>query len=222
MVRSQLYRSTPLFALVEFAILGYDRMHRCTHVSFQHHAWNFILSHPNQLEQFSASYDAMQDRLLLRVRTSDDAEFRFWLTRRFVDLLWPILMKIADSFSSRKAPSDPVARGIMAEMAHGEAVGGANFTSQYQKGSLFPLGEEPILLAKISVKAKEGNTQTLTLLPQEGQGLNLELDEKLVHVIARLLQEAANGADWGLKLQVTPGGGNAPDVNPSSGPRLLH
>ena len=180
------------------------------------------MSNPNQLEQFSASYDATQDRLLLRVRTTDDAEFRFWLTRRYLELLWPILMKIADTFNSRKAPDNPQARSVMAEMAHGQAVGAANFSTQYQKGSLFPLGEEPILLARISVKAKEGNTQTLTLLPQEGQGLHLELDEKLVHVLARLLQEAAIGAEWGLKLQVVTGEANALESPTVGAQRLLH
>ena len=182
----------------------------------------FTMSNPNQLEQFSASYDATQDRVLLRVRTTDEAEFRFWLTRRFLELLWPILMKIADTFNARKAPDNPMARSVLAEMAHGEAVGAANFTSQYQGGKLFPLGEEPILLAKISVRAKEGNTQTLTLLPNEGQGLNLELDEKLVHVIARLLQEAANGAEWGLKLQVVTNSGNTLESSAAGAQKLLH
>lgn len=180
------------------------------------------MSNPNQLEQFSASYDAAEDRLLLRVRTTDDAEFRFWLTRRFVELLWPILMKIADAFNSRKAPDNPQARSVLAEMAHGEAVGAANFSSQYQKGSQFPLGEQPILLARISVNAKEGHTQTLTLLPQEGQGLHLELDEKLVHVLARLLQEAAIGAEWGLKLQVVTNSGTVLESTATGAQRLLH
>lgn len=180
------------------------------------------MSNPNQLEQFSASYDSTQDRLLLRVRTTDDAEFRFWLTRRYLELLWPILMKIADVFNSRKALDNPMARGVLAEMAHGEAVGGANFTTRYQGGTQFPLGEEPILLAKISVHAKEGNTQTLTLLPHEGQGLNLELDEKLVHVIARLLQEAANGAEWGLKLQVVTNSGSVLESTAQGAQKLLH
>ena len=180
------------------------------------------MSQSNQLEQFSASYDAAQDRLLLRVRTGDGSEFRFWLTRRFVDLLWPILMKMADTFTSRKAVADPAARGLMAEMAHGEAVGGANFKTQYQQGTSFPLGEEPLLLAKISVNAKEGKTQTLTLLPQNGQGLNLELDENLVHVFARLLQEATNGAEWNLKLLVVAGGTAAAEPTITGGPRLLH
>lgn len=180
------------------------------------------MNKPPQLQQFSASYVSGQDRLLLRVRSSDDAEFRFWITRRYLALLWPMLMKMADAFSGRKAPGDPLTRSALAELAHGEAVGKADFGSAYQDGSLFPLGEEPILLARITVKPLAGNTQTLSLLPQQGQGINLELDEKLVHVLARLLQEAANAAEWGLNLRVIPGSGATPEATTAAAPRLLH
>ena len=180
------------------------------------------MSKPPQLAQFSASFVSEQDRLLLRVRSSDDAEYRFWITRRYLALLWPMLMKMADAFSSRKAPGDPLTRSTLAELAHGEAVSKADFGSVYQNGSSFPLGEEPLLLARITVKPLEGNTQTLTLLPQQGQGINLELDEKLVHILARLLQEAAAAAEWGLSLRVGTGTGSAPDATDPTAPRLLH
>lgn len=176
---------------------------------------------PPQLEQFSASYDAEQDRLMLRIRSSDDAEFRFWVTRRYLALLWPLLMKMADDFSARKT-TDPLTRNTLAELAHGEAVGKADFASQYREGSQFPLGEEPILLARITVKPLQGNTQTLTLLPNQGQGINLDLDERLVHVLARLLQQAALAAEWGLTLEVASGTGNLTEPLQAGGPRLLH
>lgn len=179
------------------------------------------MNKPPQLEQFSASYDGEQDRLLLRIRSSDDAEFRFWLTRRYLALLWPILMKMAEDFSARKT-TDPLTRTTLAELAHGQAVGNADFASQYKKGSLYPLGEEPILLARITTKPVAGGAQTLTLLPQQGQGINLDLNEKLVHVLARLLQQAAAAAEWGLTLEVTPGTGAAPDPLQAGAPRLLH
>ena len=180
------------------------------------------MNKPPQLEQFSASYDAVQDRLLLRIRSSDDAEFRFWITRRYLALLWPLLMKMADAFSGRKAPGDPLTRNALAELAHGEAVNKADFGSAYRDGSLYPLGEEPILLGRVTVKPLQGNTQTLTLLPQDGQGINLDLDEKLVHVLARLLQQAAVAAEWALNLDISPGTGAAPEPLHTGGPRLLH
>lgn len=180
------------------------------------------MNKPPQLEQFSASFDSMQDRLLLRVRSSDDSEFRFWITRRYLLLLWPMLMKMAEAFSNRKASGDPLTSSTLAELAHGEAVGSADFGSPYQDGLTFPLGEEPILLARITIKPLTGPTQTLTLLPKDGQGINLELDERLVHVIARLLQEAANAAEWALELRVSADASAAPDALAAASPRLLH
>ncbi len=179
------------------------------------------MSKSPQLEQFNASYDAAQDRLLLRIRRSDDAEFRFWITRRYLALLWPLLMKMAGDFSARKA-SDPQTRNTLAELAHGEAVNKADFGSTYRDGSLHPLGEEPILLGRVTVKPLQGNTQTLTLLPQQGQGINLELDERLVHVLARLLQHAAVAAEWGLTLDVTIISGSVQEPLQAAGPRRLH
>jgi hypothetical protein len=179
------------------------------------------MSKSPQLEQFSASYDAAQDRLLLRIRSSDDAEFRFWITRRYLALLWPLLMKMADDFSALKA-TDPATRSTLAELAHGEAVNKADFGSAYRDGSLYPLGEEPILLGRVTIKPLQGKTQTLTLLPQEGQGINLDLDERLVHVLARLLQQAAIAAEWALGLDISPGTGAVLDSLHAGGPRLLH
>lgn len=175
-----------------------------------------------RLEQFNAGYDAAQDRILLRFRTTDDAEFRFWITRRYLSLLWPILMKIADEFSALKAPSDPLARSAISEMAHGKAVDQADFKSEYKDGSLFPLGAEPVLLAKITLKAIQGDVRTLVLLPQFGQGINLDLDERLVHILARLLQQTAVAAEWGLKLEISPGTNELSELSNSTGPRMLH
>ncbi len=180
------------------------------------------MSTPTRLEQFNASYEPAQDRIVLRFRTSDDAEFRFWITRRFLSLLWPILMKMADEFCALKAPADPLARSAIAEMAHGNALGQADFKSTYTEGSTFPLGAEPVLLAKISLKPIRGEVRTLVLLPQAGQGINLDLDEKLVHILARLLQQTATAAEWGLKLDISPGAGDIAAVSSATEPRMLH
>lgn len=174
---------------------------------------------PPRLEQFNTAYDARQDRILLRLRTSDGAEYRFWITRRYLALLWPILIKMADGFSARKAAADPLLRSAIAELAHGAAVGQADFASEYQEGNSFPLGSEPILLARISLRPPVGETQTLLLLPHQGEGINLDLDEKLVHIFARLLQQTATAGEWNLTLDISPGAGSA---EPHSGPRMLH
>ena len=44
-----------------------------------------------KLSQIQVSFAPAEDRLLLRVSTDEHTEFQFWLTRRYVRLLWPIL-----------------------------------------------------------------------------------------------------------------------------------
>lgn len=179
------------------------------------------MNQSTQIEQCNAIYDGEQDRILLRFRINTGAEFRFWLTRRYVNLLWGIMMKISGEFSARKAPCDFMIHGTLAELAHGNAVNKANFSSAYHEGSEFPLGETPILLAKISFNPMQGDKQVLSLFPQDGQGINLTLDENLLHVLARLIHEVTVKAEWGLELRITGVENSFLPVETTS-PRMLH
>ena len=49
------------------------------------------------LHQIQMQYDAHEDRGLLRIRTRDGSEFRFWLTRRFVRALWPMVREMLEA-----------------------------------------------------------------------------------------------------------------------------
>lgn len=65
-------------------------------------------------------------------------------------------------------------------------------------------------------RAPDGQN-VLTLLPRDGQGLNLGLDYKLLHGITRLVQEAVAKADWDLPLVLptaagSGGGDDAPKL----------
>src|SRR5262245_38468956 len=46
------------------------------------------------IHQMQIRPDEQEDRLLLRLSTTDAAEFRFWLTRSFVKKLWGMLIKM--------------------------------------------------------------------------------------------------------------------------------
>ena len=48
------------------------------------------------IHQIQMAFDKLQDRILLRVSTSDQAEFRFWMTRRYTKLLWTMLIKMLE------------------------------------------------------------------------------------------------------------------------------
>ena len=72
----------------------------------------------NRLHQLNASYDPMQDRVVLAIGTEDGTEFRFWIPRRYLLLLWSMLVKLATAFAGVRASGDPIRREALAELAH--------------------------------------------------------------------------------------------------------
>ena len=44
-----------------------------------------------QIRQLQIANDHLQDRLILRIATQADEEYRIWFTRRFLRELWPHL-----------------------------------------------------------------------------------------------------------------------------------
>ena len=72
-----------------------------------------------RLHQLKIDFEAEQDRLLMLVSTSDQVEVRLWLTRRFVKLLWPLLVKLAEEVSPRiRTQVNPEARKALLGLEH--------------------------------------------------------------------------------------------------------
>ena len=82
-----------------------------------------------RLRQINIDYDAENDRLLMRIGTSDGAELRLWLTRRYVKLLWPLLVKLAEDASPRiRTQANPEARKALLGLEHEQALARADFS----------------------------------------------------------------------------------------------
>jgi hypothetical protein len=156
-----------------------------------------------RLHQLKLDFIPEHDRLLLRVSTDNQLEVRLWLTRRALRLLWPLLVQMVRSSPEIALQSNPEARDALVSMQHEQALGRANFTTSFEETArAMPLGAEPILVVHIqSSKDGEGN-QVLGLLPQQGQGIHLTLDNTLLHSFCKLVQNAAVKTDWNLVLEL--------------------
>lgn len=173
------------------------------------------------LRQINATIDAEQDRILLRLNTSDGAEVRFWITRRFMLLLRDTLNKMTERFSAiHTGAAVPVATlNAYSDYSREQTVKNSDFETAYQAGEHFPLGETPILLSRISVRpAPTGTNQILSLHPTQGQGIDLNLDENLAHALGQVLKAAVSTAEWGISRTETLLSAPAEDISP----RLLH
>ena len=63
-----------------------------------------------------------------------------------------------------------------------------------------PLGEAPLVLAKAKGKKGEKGMQLLSLHPLHGQGVDMTLDTKLLHIFTRLLRQSVGKTDWDINL----------------------
>lgn len=156
-----------------------------------------------QLRQIKLDFVSEQDRLLMRISTSDNAEVLLWLTRRCVKLIWPMLLKMTEASPRvQLSGTTPEARAALLGMEHERAIQKADFTKPYEEGALArPLGEEPILVTRMQTRKEDNGQHVLTLLPTNGQGVHLRLDENLLHSCCRLFQNAVAKADWDFKLE---------------------
>ncbi|MFH1044420.1 MAG: hypothetical protein V1796_05090 [Pseudomonadota bacterium] len=156
-----------------------------------------------RLHQLKLDFIPEHDRLLLRVSTDNQLEVRLWLTRRALRLLWPLLVQMVRSSPEVARQSNPEARDALVGMQHQQALGRADFAKSFEEAPReMPLGAEPILVARIQSNRDGDGNQVLGLLPQQGQGIYLTLDNTLLHSFCKLVQNAVAKSDWNLVLEL--------------------
>jgi hypothetical protein len=174
-----------------------------------------------RLHQLKIDYDAESDRLLMQIATSEQSEVRLALTRRFVKLLWPLLVRLAEEASPKiRTQANPEARKALLGLEHELAVTKADFSKPYDGETLSkPLGEAPILLSRIQTGHDRDGQPVVALHPSQGQGITLTFDSVLLHSVCRLLQAAVKKSDWDMELKLP--GAEAP-TPPERQPRTLN
>ncbi len=163
------------------------------------------------ISQLNIQYAAIEDRLQLNVLSTDDAETRIWLTRRYVRLLLKELQQIrGESLSEMQLWRQGQANvgSDQTSMSEDANVSGANadmrFDDEYKAtdDTHLPLGEMPILVARIVLRENDNGNLQLTLGQEHKGGIQMELDlpEELVINLLKMLYKASAVAEWDLGL----------------------
>lgn len=157
------------------------------------------------------SFVPEQDRLLLRVSTRGGEEYRLWITRRYMKRLWPALMALLppgpEQTVARRAEGEKLPLVLEGRRAAGDTAPSLSHNAPTRQT---PLGNEPILLTRARVKTAGPSRHVLALYPAAGEGLEIVLDQPMLHALTRLLAAAVQRTDWGLDLgppspNLTPG-----------------
>ena len=182
-----------------------------------------------QIHQFNVSHNDRQDRLLLRVNTQTQEEFRFWLTRRLTLRLVPVLEQSVARLESSQpqiVAHDQASQQILTDLKRDAFMQNADFDTPYSgKARQLPLGEEPMLVTDVELKFQGSGVQ-LTLQDKgapagQAQQCQLSLPPSLLHGLIQLLQQAVAKAQWQAAAEVTVAAQEPllPDMPPVSGYR---
>ena len=178
-----------------------------------------------RIHQLSFSHDREQDRILVRINSTEGDEFRLWLTRRLSIQLLPLLDKVlADQLAKSGAPevshligADDDTKRLMTEFQSSNAIKDADFSTPYDGAARnLPLGAHPLLVTEISFKPLRPDvlevlfTEGIKQEPgREPRQLRLNMDMKLSHSFGHMLRGCYAKAQWG-ESGVSVGAATAP------------
>ena len=124
------------------------------------------------------------------------------------------------------APAAEARRQVLA-FEHEKAVRETDFKTPFREPAAetprqFPLGAAPCLAVKGNVRL-EGGGFKLALNPAEGQGIEIGLDDRLMHSLCRLIEQAARSAEWNLPYFAPPAAqtSSAETVSPAPSPKRV-
>lgn len=165
------------------------------------------------IHQLSLTYAQEQDRLLLRVNTTDAQELRLWFTRRMCIGFAPLFKKIVADMAIKKAPAsdqapagplDPLAQKAIAEFNAEASLQDADFKTPYKaEAAKLPLGSEPLLVTEIRMTPQPNGQLQIHFsekIPNNPtpRSFQIALEPKLTHGLLKLLDQALVISQWGL------------------------
>lgn len=162
------------------------------------------------VQQLSIAYTPEQDRILVRVNTSEKRELQCWFTRRLTLGLLPLLDKVVTEHiagqgspaSAHLAAPDALSKKAVAEFQRSESLRTADFSTPYKvPESSEPLFESPPLVTDVHIAPVKGGPLRLSCSEKlAGSGttrrFELALSGTLVHAFVHLLERAVAQSQW--------------------------
>ncbi len=157
------------------------------------------------IHQLSLLHDPIQDRILLRISTTEREEIRIWLTRRLTLGLQPYLQRASVDLIAKEASVEttlptPQAKEMLAEFKQQENLQKADFATPYEEPVKFLLGENPLLVTDIQISPQTDGTLVLGFQEKIGEpphrAFQVKVKSELVIGLQHLLKDAVGKSGW--------------------------
>ena len=98
----------------------------------------------------------------------------------------------------RLGPAPAQATPALVDFERERVLAAADFETRFDEGAAtFPLGEAPVLLARIQA-GRKGDREVLSLTPKAGAGIELPAQPRILHTLSQLIRTASDRAGWRL------------------------
>lgn len=152
--------------------------------------------------QLNLSFVPIEDRLLLRIASGKPGameEYRLWLTRRFVNLLWNVLDQMLEIHTALDPRIPPEGRKAVLQFQQSAALFQTDFKTPYNAENVTaPLGPTPLLIYKLQSRETADENQMLSMEATTGQIINITLNLQLIHSLRKLIADTIKEAGWNL------------------------
>jgi hypothetical protein len=189
-----------------------------------------------QIHQMSVTYLPEQDRILMRINTTEGEEMRMWLTRRLMVGLWPLMSKLLtehllklESAGASLSGANPELKKMLADFRKEEFLQHADFDTPYKEGQhRLPLGEEPLLVTDVDATPLSSGPLRLNFNERPPQGdakprsFQMEMQPKLMQGLMHLLDQALLQSQWREPFVPVAAAEPAVDEESGSKPRYLN
>jgi hypothetical protein len=175
-----------------------------------------------QIHQLQASYQADQDRILLRLNTHSGEEMRVWLTRRMLKGMIGHVQKLADHIQAMRRSAKEAA--IDEDDIHSSDTGANDFETpfEFSAETALPLGETPLLTTALHVSPDADNSlrvrfeEVMDGNTEPGRSMEIALGPELLVGFVQVLDAVLKVADWGITLDspLPPAPAQETQVNP--------
>jgi len=160
-----------------------------------------------RLRQIQVRYLPDHDRILLRMSGGEAEEYRMWVTRRYLAVLWPILTRFVAA-EPIVQQARPETRRAVLDFQREKALSEADFETRFREAppeqATLPLGAEPLLLERVELRRNAEGRDLLWLGDRTRRGVEITPSRRIVHSLAKLLADANRRAGWGLSLELGP------------------
>lgn len=147
------------------------------------------------VKQFSANYAPLEDRIVLRLNTTEGEVYSFWVSRAIAKSLSlhaqsAVEQSVAAKHSERssKIISEFQKEGLKKQL---------NFEESFEGGSHSPLGTEPVLITQVTVETVQESVAIAFTLATN-QILRFTLLPVQVQAFTLLIERLTQQADWKL------------------------